>query len=137
MKILTVRGLRSSGRTTVLLAAVAALARRAVRLEQKRPRVLVIGPTQRAVRILTDRLLADAEGLGITGRDPERGCFILDGFHTAQLPDVLDHYYDMVAMDDVEWVQMYRWAKRNQRNIGHLFATEDATMIEADLSSIP
>lgn len=133
MKILTVRGQDSSGKTTMLALGSAMLLRKQLSRQTEKPRVLLVCKSQHAVKHLLRVFSEASESLGMVGDvSGEHGCFVLHTISLDMPQPALQQAYDYVIADVPNWPQVFGWARRNQKNIRHLIASEDAHSSDYD-----
>lgn len=129
MKILTIRGQNSAGKSTFLSIGAAGLLKLDIgkARRQEKSRVLLVTASTEDMRHLSRLFNNATQGMGIIGCvTGEHGCFIqhelvLDA--TERYPNLLEHY-DYVVADHPRWPELFAWVRRNASRIRHLVASE-------------
>lgn len=134
MKILTVCGQDSSGKSTFLALGAAMLLKKELTRTQK-PRVLLVCKTTHQLKHML-RLYSEAtESLGLVGDSGDHGCYVLHTMSLCTPTRLLQESYDYVVADTPgAWPNMYAWATRNIKNIRFLVASQDANQREQHYS---
>ena len=129
MKILTIRGQQSAGKSTFLSIGAAGLLKLDVAKfsRQEKTRVLLVAESRENMRHLARLFDTATQGVGIIGCSTgEHGCFVQ---HQLVLDRDTSHErlsmrYDYVVADHPSWPELFSWARRNVGNIRHLIASE-------------
>lgn len=129
MKILTIRGQNSAGKSTFLSIGAAGLIKLDIgkARRQEKTRVLLVTATPEDMRHLTRLFDSAAQSMGIIGcSSGEHGCFIQHHVvlnREDRYPNLLEHY-DYVIADHPRWPELFAWVRRNAQRIRHLVASE-------------
>jgi len=130
MNHLIISGLDSCGKTTAATVSLVHFVRESLRKRDEmfgtKLRVLVVGPTDHACRVLMRKVSDLSESLGVCAGNEDHGCYVLDR-HVAvadnlrlNVPDV-DHKYDYVLIDGLkdglpkEWLCVNRMPALRRR----------------------
>lgn len=135
MKVLTVRGRDSSGKSTFISAGVSTLLNVSRRAEPaEKPRVLVVSDTHHRATRVARSILEFTESLGFTGcRTGEHSDFQLEVVGVDALPSILSQRITYVVVDSEKWDGCTEWAKRNYKNIDQLVVAENRQHLNMEM----
>lgn len=124
MKVLTITGEESTGKSTFLICGLAQMLNGLRTKSETKPRVMLVSDTMHTASRLRRMLVEQCELAGFTGCSTgEHSNFELSEASHSTLKD-LDRRFDYVAVDASRWPEREHWLCRNRAHIGYLIVVD-------------